>query len=243
MSIRSIAPTRLRGRVFVIGDVHAEHEVLLSALDYAHAMGARQILCVGDIADGAGELARCCSLLASRGVFCVRGNHDDWALNEHNRELEHASVLDEASRAFLQALPGTRLFASKLGGVLLAHGVAGDDMAKFDSEDSEVEFRWPWERWAELAEHPSVYMHIGGHTHEAMIRRMTGAGLPGWSLNAGTLRVRSDRPSKLLEIDFRRARTAIHERVDGAWQSGEYVDISEGGARRERSKTLKIQDS
>jgi hypothetical protein len=77
-----------------------------------------------------------------------------------------------------------------------------------------------------------------------MIRPLRGEGLPAWSLNAGTLRAKPERPSKLLEIDLRRARASIHARVDGTWTRAESVDlVSVLPRERSRSKTLKIQDS
>jgi predicted phosphodiesterase len=41
-------------QIAVIGDVHAEDELLKLALTKLHDLGVQQLLCVGDIVDGPG---------------------------------------------------------------------------------------------------------------------------------------------------------------------------------------------
>src|SRR4051812_50064825 len=91
-----IAPL-LQARVGAIGDVHAEDALLESALDTLAAAGASAILCVGDLADGAGSLARCVTLLRERNVAVVRGNHDRWLLGDVMRNLPNATELATVS--------------------------------------------------------------------------------------------------------------------------------------------------
>jgi hypothetical protein len=50
-------------RIGLIGDVHTEDARLERAIRELVARGAERLLCVGDIVDGPGDLARCCDLL------------------------------------------------------------------------------------------------------------------------------------------------------------------------------------
>jgi predicted phosphodiesterase len=66
-----LGPTR---RIGLIGDVHTEAVLLERAIRELHALGADVVFCVGDIANGRGDLARCCDLLQQWNVVTVRGN-------------------------------------------------------------------------------------------------------------------------------------------------------------------------
>src|SRR5678810_334167 len=70
----------LLARAGLIGDVHAEDELLELALDYFEKQNVEHVLCTGDVADGAGSVVRCCTLLRQYSVQTVRGNHDRWLL-------------------------------------------------------------------------------------------------------------------------------------------------------------------
>jgi predicted phosphodiesterase len=87
-------------RVGFIGDIHAEDQLLERALDVLASRGVELVAATGDVADGPGSVDRCCSLLQSRGVVVVRGNHDlqnllrggyRWILNghSHRRMVRH----------------------------------------------------------------------------------------------------------------------------------------------------------
>lgn len=152
-------------------------------------------MCVGDIADGAGDLERTCSLLDAEGVLCVRGNHDRWALAGQMRQLPQASPLGPIARRFLEGLPATRRFDLASGGELeLVHGVGDDDMREFRPHDD-------LERLDGSAARDLAWT-VGGHTHTFMCRAV-GA---GHFVNPGTLRHRGGRPSCFAVLEPERAR-------------------------------------
>ena len=67
-------------RIGIIGDVHAEHRRLETALRVLKDEHVDVVLCTGDLADGRGDLDACCSMLKDAGVLVVAGNHDRWFL-------------------------------------------------------------------------------------------------------------------------------------------------------------------
>ncbi len=111
-------------QVAVIGDVHAEDELLETVLLHARQRGISSILCVGDIVDGQGNVDRCCELLRQHAVLTVSGNHDRWLLSETLRDLPHATARAQISTetlAYLEALPTTISIPSQFGNALLCH--------------------------------------------------------------------------------------------------------------------------
>jgi predicted phosphodiesterase len=194
---------RAFARLGLIGDVHAEDEALELVLDDFTRRGVDTILCVGDIADGSGDVNRCCALLAERGVLTVIGNHDRWLLADEHRELAAATPrnkLDARSRAFLDALPATRSFSTPYGSLLLCHGVGDDDMAgvKPDHLRHDLERNDALKR---VLAGPRFDWMVNGHTHRAMVRRVRHLTI----LNAGTLHRTDER--RAVVVDFP-ARTA-----------------------------------
>src|SRR3954467_11035976 len=97
-------------RVGLIGDLHAEDQLLAFALTELKKLGAETRLQVGDIADGPGDLNRSVALMVEHQVLAVRGNHDRWLLSNQLRELPYAGQLEATAPAvldFLNALPVT----------------------------------------------------------------------------------------------------------------------------------------
>jgi predicted phosphodiesterase len=163
----------------LIGDIHAEDERLAAALRVFWEHGTDAILFVGDIADGVGDIDRCCSLLAGAGALGVRGNHDRWLLADTMRSLSHAQVREDLasqSIALLESLPPVREVETPLGVLLLCHGVGESDMQRLWTHDE----GYALETNDELAKlltantHPIV---VGGHTHDRMVRRYRAAEL------------------------------------------------------------------
>ena len=92
----------------MIGDVHAEAQLLAQALDVLAAAGVDNIVCTGDIADGPGCVDTCCTMLRQAGVLTVAGNHDRWLLTSTLRHVEDAHGVDDLSpdnREYLAGLP------------------------------------------------------------------------------------------------------------------------------------------
>jgi len=172
-------------QVAVIGDVHAEDELLDLALATLGNLGVRQLLCVGDIVDGPGNVDRCCELLRQNDVVAVRGNHDSWMLDGTLRSLRQATRREDLSSEsldYLKSLPSVRSVSRWLRGALLCHGLGPNDMASVLPDD----FGYALEAKAELHDliaDPGVEIVLNGHTHRRMVRHFQGVTI----INAGSL--------------------------------------------------------
>lgn len=189
-------------RVGVIGDVHAEDARLERALRVLAAQQVDAILCVGDVVDGPGSVERCIDLLESASAEVVVGNHERWFLGNEMRTLSLATTaLAPGYAAKIRAWPTTLDFETPRGRLRLAHGVGDDDMAELRPDTRGYSLQAiPTLR--ELMLDPDVRFHVGGHTHERMVRVFPGV----VALNAGTLT--GEEPTVML-LDFA-ARTVQH---------------------------------
>jgi len=182
----------------VIGDVHAEDELLSKAIRFLRDRRIQTILCVGDIADGRGRVDHCCTILVNEGITVVIGNHDQWLLKNSMRDLEYATQLDEISeesRLFLSSLPATYEFKTAGGLSLLCHGLGENDMARLTPDD----YGYAIEANVDLQDliKESKYRYvINGHTHLKMVRSFARLTV----INAGTLK--RDNGPGFLAIDF-----------------------------------------
>jgi len=177
--------------IAVIGDIHAEHELLERALLTLSRLGVHRVLCVGDIVDGPGSVDRCCELLRNYEVLTVRGNHDRWMLDDTLRDLQHATrrgKLSHESIDYIESLPVFCSVNGLLPGAVLCHGLGPNDMASVKPDD----FGYALEVKSELNDllaDPAVTLCFNGHTHQRMVRNFRGLTI----VNAGTLR-RSQEP-------------------------------------------------
>jgi predicted phosphodiesterase len=186
------------GRIGVIGDIHAEDQLLAQALAFLHTQPVERIVATGDIADGAGDLARCCQLLTVFDVLTVSGNHDRWLLQGELRDLPHA--MDPASvcpttRRFLAELPNAVELITPRGLLLLCHGLGTNDEAKVMPNDNEEALAANGELQSLLQENRYRFI-VNGHSHHRMVKKYAGLTL----INAGTLR--RDRWPGFLVLDF-----------------------------------------
>jgi predicted phosphodiesterase len=184
--ITSLMPFQNRDRqIAVIGDVHAEHDLLELALVTLRGLGVHRVLCVGDIVDGFGSVDRCCELLREHGVVTVRGNHDSWMLSDTVRNLQHATHredLSSESLGYIESLPASRSVGDLLPGAMLCHGLGPNDMASVRPDD----YGYALEVKAELHDlmaDPDVSIVFNGHTHRRIVRHFRGLTI----VNAGTL--------------------------------------------------------
>jgi putative phosphoesterase len=182
----------------VIGDVHAEDELLEAALNYFASKSVDKVLCTGDIAGGSGSLAKCCALLQRHKARTVRGNHDRWFLSPTMRELSGGNldgdILPEVKQ-YLDSLMPTLDFKTAHGAALLCHGLGKNDMAKVGAED----FGYAIDANQELQtllKHKRYRFVINGHSHQAMVRHFPGLTV----INAGSLQ-RSQNPGFSM-LDF-----------------------------------------
>ncbi len=173
-------------KIGIIGDVHAEHEHLDTAIQHLKALDAEIIICTGDIADGTGNLDRCVELLQTHNVVTVRGNHDRWLLTDKVRHVANAHVrqhIAPASLDYLAGLPTQHYLPTVAGNLLLCHGMADNDLQKIWPGTE----RMPAERCHRLDEiiaSDQVSFVVNGHVHYRTLIHFSNLLL----INAGTLK-------------------------------------------------------
>lgn len=202
------------GRLGLIGDIHAEDELLERILRFLAGSSVTQVFAVGDIADGTGSLSRCRELLLSYRVVAVRGNHDRWVVDGTLRDLPGATPvesLSDASREFLRNLPAAVEIATPRGLALLCHGLGTNDMAELRPDDEGYALSSNLALQVLLAERTYRFV-LNGHTHQAMVRHLEGLTV----INAGTLK-RGDRPCAAM-VDFEQNSAELWQFEVGATQ-------------------------
>lgn len=186
-------------RIGVIGDVHAEDERLEVAIATLRRAGAERLVCVGDVADGMGDLDRTIALLDEAGVKTISGNHERWFLGDTMRDLrnvQHRDEHPEVARALTFYPPLLELVTTQ-GPMLVCHAVGLDDMTVLDDRTPIEMARWMPEFVAIEAAGRFRFV-VAGHTHRFFVRRFPGF---VW-INAGTLK-RDDDPCFVL-VDLER---------------------------------------
>ena len=174
-------------RIGIIGDVHAEHQRLETALGMLEKRKVDLLLCTGDLPDGRGDLDLCCSTLINAGALVVAGNHDRWFLEEKVRHVANAHCRRLALPStvqFLESLPRTRYIDTGLGQLILCHGVLNNDLAKIwpGSKNSGCQRSSELDRL--LLQHVAPRFFINGHMHFRTIIDFPRTQM----INAGTLK-------------------------------------------------------
>src|SRR5688572_9745530 len=187
----------LEGRIGLLGDVHAEDDLLEEAVSQLAQLGIEQLLCTGDLVDGFGDVDRVCNLLLRHRVPTVCGNHDRWLLSDSVRDLPDASRREHLAPqaiGFLSSLPRTLEFTSPPGRVLLCHGLGSNDISGVTPDD----YGYALESNLELQRliDARVPIVLNGHTHRPMVRQFGETTI----VNAGTL-FRKDEPGYVV-VDF-----------------------------------------
>jgi putative phosphoesterase len=206
-------------KIGIVGDLHQEDDRLALLLAYFEAEGVTNVLCVGDLADGVGDLHRCIELLKASAVHCVLGNHDRWLLRGTMRDLPDAlptSMLRDEDRSYLTALPRTLTFDTSWGELLVCHGMGDDDMGELRPEDEGYALESNYEM-QELVRGRRYGFVVAGHTHQVMVRRIGET----WFVNPGTLRRDHGATSALLDpetrtvslLDIEPSAVLVHQRV------------------------------
>lgn len=168
-------------KLALLSDIHANIQALEACLTHAHAQGAQQFACLGDLvgygADPAAVVQRVQGL-AAEGALLVKGNHDAMAvappalvktIGDSTAAWTHAQ-LDDGQRQFLHDLPLTL----QHGAILLVHA----------SLDGPELWRYVYDQRAAgasldaAADWPAVRYVFGGHVHmQTLYYRGAGAGL------------------------------------------------------------------
>ena len=154
-------------RYAILGDIHGNLEALTAVLEDAHAQGATDFACVGDLVGYNANPAETLHCVRELGTVCVRGNHDHYVAHDELARDFHplaANVVDwtrmqlgEDDLSFLRALSMKRM----VSGFLLVHSTL--DMPEkwgyvFDELEAESSFSY---------QSTSVCFH--GHTHQPVI--------------------------------------------------------------------------
>ncbi len=103
-------------RLAIISDVHADLHALRDALSQAERAGCDAVVCAGDLVDYGVFPEETIALLIERGIPCIRGNHDRWAVGRGRADEPRAGVdvaphdasgwdLSPATLQFLTGLP------------------------------------------------------------------------------------------------------------------------------------------
>lgn len=184
-------------RFALIGDVHAEDERLQAAIALARRENVEAILCVGDVADGFGDLDRTIAILERERVHTVRGNHDRWFLGDAMRTLLPVQYRGEHpdAEAAARLWPPVLSFDTIHGALLLCHAVGDDDFSviKAHTHDDTVREMTAWGRLTRRARYRFM---AAGHTHDVMVRTLDGITI----LNPGTLK--RDRSPRACIVDL-----------------------------------------
>jgi predicted phosphodiesterase len=205
------SPQRPLERFALVGDVHAEDERLAAAIALARREGAESILCVGDVADGFGDLERTVQILDAERVRCVSGNHDRWFLEDVMRTLlpvQHRREHRQAEAA-IRLLPPVLEVETVRGTLLLCHGVGDDDFSVIKSHTHEDEVR-EIRAWSKLVHAKRFRFMAAGHTHEVMVRTIDGITI----LNPGTLK--RDKGPRTTLVDLREGMMHVWDLADPA---------------------------
>ena len=192
-------------RFAILGDIHAEDRRLDAALAFAGTQSLDALLAVGDIVDGRGDAARCCTLLQSHRVLCVRGNHDRWWSKGKPMGFADGTpreALGPDLVAWLAALPPSRALETPLGALLLCHGLGENDMVGVEPEDEGYALDAN-EDLQTLVDRADYRLVINGHTHSRMVRRF---GRRLWIINAGTLKGEKEPGFGIVDLTARAVR-------------------------------------
>jgi diadenosine tetraphosphatase ApaH/serine/threonine PP2A family protein phosphatase len=151
-------------RYAVLSDIHSNLIALRAVLDELADAGIDRYLCLGDIVGYGARPNQCCDLIREIGAICVRGNHDEAAVNPEKAEWFTAPAracilwtreqLREDNMHFLRELPKREIVDDA---VTICHGSVPDpDHYTVTPVDAILSFRAMTTRLA-----------FFGHTHYA----------------------------------------------------------------------------
>jgi len=152
----------------IISDIHANLEALQATIKDLKKQQIDQVVCLGDIVGYYPNPNECVQLCRQNGFKCLRGNHDDAALNlcginDFNpvaREalLWTADQLTEENKDWLSQLPGHLLIDDSF---LAVHGSPWDPYAYIFSTGGAMQ------AFSYLRQHyPQINLCFFGHTHQ-----------------------------------------------------------------------------
>jgi len=155
-------------RLGLIADIHADRRALETTLERLEQQSVDLIVCLGDLVGYGSEPDAVVALLTERGIPCIRGNHDRWAIERRVvlglRGWKPAELRDETWE-FLLRLPTMRRFDFDGTIVEVHHGSPASDVERvvaFKPLPPSIEEFW---------DTSDAHVLILGHTHIPMIDR------------------------------------------------------------------------
>lgn len=153
-------------RLGLIGDIHGDIRALEATLRHLEALGVGDLVCTGDLVGYGAYPDAVVEVVRDRGIPCVRGNHDRWAV-ERRRLIGprgwKPAVLKDETWAYLEAMP-TGLTLECAGRTLAVH---------HGSPASDTEFVSPYKPLPDCIvrfwEATRASLLVLGHTHLPMI--------------------------------------------------------------------------
>lgn len=166
-----------RSRAAFISDVHSNLEALEAVLD---EVGKLRVFCAGDLVGYGASPNEVVSLLRGIGATCVRGNHDQAAVDGQVGDFNPraavaaswtARQLSPESRQFLQGLP--QVVTTEIGGaaVFMTHGSPDDPMWEYVTPGTHADL---FDYYLGKTESKVIAL---GHTHLAFEWRSGDGGL------------------------------------------------------------------
>ena len=158
-------------RYAVISDVHANLPALEACVEYVEALGVTRYVCAGDLVGYGPQPNECVRVVRDLRAICVRGNHDEMAVNYDElaggqatetpmleTSLWTRNKLEPDVHAFLIGLPRT----AEVGPVIVAHGSLDRTNEYIQTEEqAQEQLRLLGSRW------PGASILVLGHTHRA----------------------------------------------------------------------------
>src|SRR5271166_5231555 len=117
-------------RIGILADIHGDIRALEAALGRLKSHAVTEVVCLGDLVGYGSEPDAVVTEIRDRGIACVRGNHDRWALERKQlfglRGWKTAALRDE-TWSFLEGLPPSLLVACSDTLIGLHHGSPSSD--------------------------------------------------------------------------------------------------------------------
>jgi putative phosphoesterase len=167
-------------RLGLVADLHGDIRALETALRRLEALAVDQVFCGGDLIGYGSEPDAVVAAIRDRGIGCIRGNHDRWALERRQmiglRGWRAANLRDQTWE-FLCGLPTSLRLDLGDPAIVFYHGSPASDtepVTAYKALPPSVEEFWGQSETRVL---------VLGHTHIPMIER----GPRGTVINPGSV--------------------------------------------------------
>jgi predicted phosphodiesterase len=122
--------------IALLSDIHGNYPALVAVLAAIDRLSPERIICLGDTAGYYSQINECCDLLRTRGIFSLRGNHDDYLVGgsecprstSANRCLDYQrKVISSENLEWLQTLRPSK----HIEGLEIVHGGWNDPLDEY----------------------------------------------------------------------------------------------------------------